>query len=112
MNTTDSTRTRADRVQQLASFLADHPEVEADLADRTALAGRPVLSFHPRDASEVQTLIAALTEPGDTWNTASLTAGFVTLDTGALGYASVFLHLPAPERPTPPVSPEVAELFA
>jgi len=113
MTTTDTTRTRADRVQQLAAFLAKHPEVDVDVADRTGHGGRPVLSFTPETAEDVSTLLTALTEPGDKWDTQSLAAsGFVTLESGALGYSMVFIHLPRAERPVAVVSPEIVELFA
>lgn len=109
--TITTTRTRADRVQQLAAFLAAHPEVDVDLSD-TAPTGRAVLNFHPRTAADVRTVRAALTEPGDEWNTSHLSSGFVSLDTGALGYSAVFIHLPREEQPLRLVSPEITELFA
>ncbi|MGN8049585.1 hypothetical protein ACTJKO_07810 [Curtobacterium sp. 22159] len=109
--TTTTTRTRADRIQQLADFLAAHPEVDADLSDNS-INHRPVLHFHPKSAADVKTLIAALDTTPDDWDRSSISSGFVHLDSGALGYASIFVQLPRVVQPARVVAPEVAELFA
>lgn len=111
MTTIETVRTRADRVQQLASFLAKHPEIGSDFSD-SDLGGRPQLNFHPRDAASVETLKAALHELGDHWDTTYLMQGWVTLDSGAIGYASVAIHLPLIEQPRSIFDPSAAALFA
>ncbi|WIE65920.1 hypothetical protein DEI99_005120 [Curtobacterium sp. MCLR17_036] len=106
-----TTRTRADRVQQLATFFAEHPELDFDFSEDTETA-RPTLHLRPRNAADVAALVATFNEPADRWNTRHKEQGWVVLDSGALGYAAVYLHLPRPQQPAPLVDPAITGLFA
>lgn len=109
---TDTTRTRADRVQQVATFLNAHPEVDIDFSDGSNIAPRPTLHFHPRSVDDVTTVIAALDTSVEEWNQSDIDRGWVSLDSGALGYASVMLHLPRLVQPVRITDPEIAGVFA